>query len=126
MTTKTILIIDDEAAFGELLKLNLEGVSDDVLMYKGVVATSGRAGIEIITQHRPDLVLLDVMMPGMGGLETLREIKRLAPDVPVAMVTAAWSAEEGKRAFAAGAYEYITKPVDFDYLKTALFIKLFG
>lgn len=123
--TKKILIIDDEQSFGELLKLNLESVRDHHVTYVGLLATSGAAGLQMVQQHRPDLVLLDMMMPDMGGLEVLQRIKQLAPELPVAMVTAVWDEREGKRCFDAGAYEYITKPVDFDYLHTALLVRLF-
>jgi len=64
-------------------------------------------------------------MPEMDGIETLKRIKTLDPDIPVAMVTAVWDDNEAKRAYDAGAYEYITKPIDTEYLKMAVLIKLF-
>lgn len=122
MSKKQILIIDDETDFARLLKLNVERTGE----YEAVLAANGQAGIDCVKARRPDLVLLDITMPGMDGFETLKRIKVLAPDLPVAMVTACWNEEEAKRIIEAGAYEYITKPVDFEYLKTALFIKLFS
>ena len=121
MGKQRILIIDDEEGFCKLLKLNLEENEE----YEGMMATSGEEAIELVKKHKPDLVLLDIRMPGMNGLECLKRIKSIAPDIPVAMVTAIWDAQEGRRALEAGAYDYITKPVDFEYLKTALFVKLF-
>ncbi len=118
---KKILIIDDEADFGALLKLNIDQTTE----YDALVATSGEAGLQLISRHKPDLVLLDIMMPGMDGIETLKRIKAIAPKLPTAMVTAVHSEEEAKRCFELGAYEYITKPVDFEHLKTALLVKLF-
>ena len=123
---KKILIIDDEVQFGQLLKMNLDGVTEGAMTYEGLVAANGREGLALIQRERPDLVLLDMMMPGMNGLETLKQIKLMSPELPVAMVTAVWNEDEGKRCFAAGAYEYITKPVDFEHLKTALLVKLFS
>jgi DNA-binding response OmpR family regulator len=120
MGKKTILIIDDEEQFGRLLKLNLEATTD----YAALVATNGEAGLQLVNTHKPDLVLLDIMMPGINGLETLKRIKAIAPEIPVAMVTAVWSEQEAKQAFATGAYDYITKPVHLEYLKTALLVKL--
>lgn len=78
----------------------------------------------MVKTHSPDLVLLDIMMPSMDGIETLKQIKETAPELPVAMVTAVWKEEEARRCFEAGAYEHITKPVDFDYLNNALLLKL--
>ena len=118
---KKILIIDDEEDFGTLLKLNIDKDAE----YEALVATSGEAGLELIQRRKPDLVLLDITMPGIDGLETLKRIKAIAPDLPVAMITALSMAEEAKRCFEAGAYEYITKPVDFEHLKTALLLTLF-
>ncbi|MHC4310544.1 MAG: response regulator transcription factor [Planctomycetota bacterium] len=121
MPRKTILLIDDEEDFSTLLKLNIENTTE----YEALVANGGEVGLELVKKHRPDLVLLDIMMPGMDGMETLERIKATAPDLPVAMVTAVYKEEEAKRCFDAGAYDYITKPVDFEHLKTALLVKLF-
>jgi CheY-like chemotaxis protein len=121
MPKKRILVIDDEEDFSALLKLNIERTTE----YEVLLADSGEAGLELIDMHEPDLVLLDIMMPGMDGVETLRRIKASAPDLPVAMVTAVYKEEEAKRCFDAGAFEYIAKPVDFEYVKTALLVKLF-
>ncbi len=121
MPSKTILLIDDEEDFSVLLRFNIEKNTE----YEAVVANSGEAGLELVKKHKPDLVLLDIMMPGMDGIETLERIKATAPDLPVAMLTAVYKEEEAKRCFDAGAYDYITKPVDFEYLKTALLVKLF-
>lgn len=120
MPKKKILIIDDEETNCKLLSARISQCED----YEPIVARSGQEGLELIKTQPPDLVLLDIMMPQMDGMETLKRIKALKPDLPVAMVTANWNAEEAKRAFAEGAYEYITKPVDFDYLRTALLVKL--
>ena len=120
MRKKTILIIDDEEQFGKLLKLNLEASTE----YAGLTATTGAEGLRLVQTHKPDLVLLDIKMPDANGLDILKQIKAVAPEVPVAMVTGVWDEQEAKKAFAAGAYEYITKPVHLDYLKTALLVKL--
>ncbi len=121
MQKKKILIIDDEEDFATLLKLNIDRTTE----YEALVANGGEAGLRLIASERPDLVLLDIMMPGIDGIETLGRIKAIAPDLPVAMVTAVYREEEAKRCFDAGAYEYISKPVDFEQLKTALLVKLF-
>ncbi len=119
---KKILIIDDEEMFGKILKLNVEEGGE----YEAVLAINGTQGLAMLQQEKPDLVLLDIRMPDMDGLTVLRKIKALSSETPVAMVTAVWSEREAKEAFAAGAYEYITKPVNFEYLRTALLVKLYG
>jgi len=117
---KAVLVVDDDPKSLKLLavKLTQEG-------YRVITAQSGEDALVAIKLERPGLVLLDIMMPQMDGIETLKRIKSLKPDIPVAMVTAVWDNEEGKRAFEAGAYEYITKPIDMEYLKMAVLIKLF-
>ncbi len=118
---RLILVIDDEEHFCKLMKWNIELTQE----YDCVAANNGETGLEMVKKQKPDLVLLDIMMPGMGGLEVLKRIKAIAPETPVAMVTAVWSDEEGKRCFEAGAFEYLTKPVDFEHLKVSLLSKLF-
>lgn len=121
MTDKKILIVDDEINFAKYLKSHIE----ETHHYQAFVATSGEEGIAFVKQHKPDLVLLDIMMPGLDGLETLKRIKGIDKEVPICMVTAVWSDEEGRKCLEAGAYDYITKPIDLEYLKTAIFVKLF-
>ncbi len=66
------------------------------------------------------MLLSDINMPGMDGLELLREVKRRRPDLPVMMVTAYGDDERRRRASELGAFEFLTKPVDFDRLKEQL------
>ncbi|HUJ79232.1 MAG TPA: response regulator [Nitrospiria bacterium] len=115
-----ILIVDDEILFSKLLKLHLEENPE----YEIYLANNGKTAIEFVKQNKPDLVLLDIIMPDMNGLECLRQIKALSPNLPVTMITAVYDEETGRRAFHAGAYDYITKPVDAEYLKMALQVKL--
>ena len=117
---KKILLIDDEKNLSALLKINIEATTG----YEVIVATSGREGIELIKTERPDLVLLDIVMPEMDGFEVLNLIKAIHPQLPVAMVTAVLDENEAKRAFKAGAYEYISKPIHADQLKRAMLVKL--
>ena len=116
---KRILVVDDEIIIRNLLKefLSRKG-------YEVYTAPDGRAAIAEVKEIRPHIVLLDIMMPGMGGIETLKEIRRIDPRVGVIMVTAIADEELGKRAIALGACDYITKPLNFDYLETALMVKM--
>lgn len=116
-----ILLVDDDPNLLKSLAFQLgeEG-------YSVLVASNGEEAIQRIKEEKPALVLLDIMMPGMSGQETLKKIKEIDREIPVAMVTAVWDKEEGKRAFEAGAYDYVTKPIDFEYLKQVIFVKLFS
>lgn len=117
---KRVLVVDDDPKSLKLLatRLTQEG-------YRVVAAQSGKDALKAIKFEKPGLVLLDIMMPQMDGIETLKQIKAIQADIPVAMVTALWDNNEAKRAFEAGAYEYITKPIDVEYLKMAVLLKLF-
>jgi DNA-binding response OmpR family regulator len=116
---KRILVVDDEITIRNLLKefLNRKG-------YDVYTASDGRAAIAEVKEIRPHIILLDIMMPGMGGMDTLKEIRKIDPGVGVIMVTAISDEELGKRAIALGACDYITKPLNFDYLETALMVKM--
>lgn len=117
---KPILVVDDDPKHLKLLGLKLANEG-----YRVITFESGKEALKTIKLEKPGLVLLDIMMPDMNGLETLKRIKRLDPDIPVAMVTSVWDNDEAKKAFEAGAYDYITKPVDIEHLKLAVLIKLF-
>jgi two-component system phosphate regulon response regulator PhoB len=103
----TVLVIDDEKDLIELVRYNLEKAGFEV-----IGARDGKAGIEIATQHGPDVIVLDVMMPGMDGLEVAKRLR--AQDrtsrTPLIMLTA--KAEEADRVVGLeiGADDYVTKP----------------
>ena len=105
--TFTILVVDDEPANIDILK--------DILLpyYKVKVAPSGPLALKIIERNAPDLVLLDVMMPHMDGLEVCAKLKSQVAwtDIPVIFVTALGMGEDEARGFAAGAVDYIAKPI---------------
>lgn len=118
--TPGILIIDDERALGEILKEYLEALD-----YKVFYAENGLAGLDLLAREKPLLVLLDMLMPGMDGMECLKEIKMRSPETIVVMVTAVYDEKTAKRAIQAGAYEYITKPLDLEKLRKDILSRIF-
>ena len=83
-------------------------------------AYSGEEALNHLAVAQYDLVLTDIYMPGMDGLTLLREIKQRRPDLPVMMVTAYGDEERRRQAEQAGAFQFLSKPVDFDLLKEEL------
>ena len=103
----TILIIDDD----DQLRKSFERLLTDE-GYNVLTAASGESGLDIIKRETPDLVLLDVCLPGMNGLETYREIKPVEPRLPVIIMTAFGTTETAIEATKMGAFDYILKPFD--------------
>jgi DNA-binding response OmpR family regulator len=100
----TVLVVDDEEAIAEAVRARLESEGFGVL-----VANDGPRAIELHAEHRPDLVVLDLMLPGMDGLEVCKEIQRVAW-TPVLMLTAKTEEADKVAGFAVGADDYLTKP----------------
>jgi len=111
--SKTILIVDDEKEICTVLSdnLSLEG-------YRVLSAYEGKTALERMKKERPDLVLLDIKMPEMSGIQVLRGIKRIKKETVVIMMTAYGTLETARRAMKLGAYDYITKPFDLFSLKS--------
>jgi two-component system response regulator PilR (NtrC family) len=107
--TGSILVIDDEEIMREILEalLTREG-------YQVRIASSGEEGLEIARSTPFDAAIVDVMMPGMDGIATLEELRRLDEDLPVLMITAFASVETAIAAMKRGAFDYITKPFKND------------
>lgn len=103
---QTILVVDDELGARESLSVILE---DD---YKVVSVASGKEALEALKKAQVDLVLLDVHMPDMDGIEVLKKIKELDEEVDVVMVSALNMARRAVDAIKLGAYDYITKPYE--------------
>jgi DNA-binding NtrC family response regulator len=106
-----VLLVDDEKDFVEMLSLRLKEVEEKV-----TVAYSGKECLETLKNKEIDVVILDIKMPGMDGMETLREIKKRFPLVEVIMLTGHGSTETAVEGMKMGAFDYLMKPADFDDL----------
>jgi diguanylate cyclase (GGDEF)-like protein len=106
----TLLLVDDEPMNRDVLQRRLSRAG-----YRILTAETGAEALEVADANRVDLVLLDVMMPGMDGIETLRRLRqsRSVAELPVIMVTAKDGSEDVVEALDAGANDYVTKPIDF-------------
>jgi DNA-binding NtrC family response regulator len=114
-TPSRILLVDDEKDFVEMLTLRLEEIGEEVLQ-----AYSGLESLEKMKDVEVDVVILDIKMPGMDGIETLQEIKKRFPLVEVIMLTGHGTIETAVQGMKLGAYDFLIKPADFDDLVTKL------
>lgn len=107
---KKILLIDDDPALVHLLGEYLEDDAFDV-----TAALSGSAGLRLAYDQQPDLILLDVMLPGMDGWEVCARVREMS-DVPIIMLTAKTTEADKLRGFRLGVDDYVTKPFSFEEL----------
>jgi two-component system response regulator HydG len=117
MTNKqhTVLVVDDDSAHRTMLRTLIDGWG-----YAVSEADDGSTAVEKIRETAFDLVLMDVRMVKVSGLEALETIKALNPAIPVIIMTAYSSVETAVKALKQGAHDYLTKPLDFDKLKLTI------
>ena len=106
-----VLVVDDEEEFVDALAQRLE-----VRNFKVLTAFNGDDALAVVRDNPVDVVILDVLMPGKDGIETLREIKQLKPLVEVIMLTGHATVETGIEGMKLGAYDYLMKPTDTEDL----------
>ncbi|MCM8780445.1 MAG: response regulator [Candidatus Omnitrophica bacterium] len=116
---KKILVVDDDPKICELLERFL--IKKD---FQPTIATSGKEALEKVKAENPAIVLLDIKMPDMDGINILKKIKETNERTAVIMITGLKDEEIAKEAMASGAYDYITKPFDLDYLEMCLLTKI--
>ncbi|MBZ0265282.1 response regulator [bacterium] len=114
-----ILIVDDEADITDFLASFFR-----IKEYEPEVAHNGPEALEKIKTFNPHVVLLDVRMPKMDGIETLRNIREIDKTVGVIMVTAVQDVSIGREALKLGAADFVTKPIDLEYLETTVMVKI--
>ncbi len=113
--SRTILVVDDEAAQRKLL-----GEFVNSLGFAAIQASSAEEALESIRRRCPAMVLLDVRLPGMSGVEALEKIRELAGDLPVLLITAYADLRQAVEAIKGGADDYLAKPIDLDELAAAI------
>ena len=111
MGKRQVLVIDDEPGVRESLRMLLKQ------SYEVLTAVSGNEGMQLLSEHAVDVVLLDILMPGMDGLEVLEEIKQRNLSAQVVMLTATKTVKTAVTAMKLGAFDYVTKPFDIDELQ---------
>ncbi len=107
----TILVIDDERSILQ----SMEGILSDE-GYQVFLADNGKEGLEICEKEMPDLVLLDIAMPGMDGMEVLKRLKESLPFIPVIIMTGHGSIDLAVKAIKLGSYDFLEKPLEMDKL----------
>jgi len=107
----SILVVDDDLDIQEVIKDRLNSLG-----YEVSNASNGKECLDFLSRHNPDLILLDIEMPGMKGIEVLREIRKREINVPVLMITAHGTIETAVQAMREGAYDFIPKPFEPSHL----------
>ena len=107
-----VLIVDDEKDFVEMFSLRLKEQGEKVS-----TAHSGKEALKLLETVVIDVVILDIRMPGMDGIDTLKQIKKLHPIVEVILLTGHGSTETAVEGMKLGAFDYLMKPADFEDIK---------
>ncbi len=115
MNQNLVLVVDDDSSLRRVMKMQLEEAG-----YQVALASDGEHAGAIIDEQRPKLVITDLLMPGMGGLELLKQIRDNQLETTVIMITAFGSVETAVEAMKSGAYDYVTKPIDYEGLVLAV------
>lgn len=111
MTQFKVLLVDDEEEFVKTLgeRLEMRGMTPDT-------AFTGEAALQRIAEEQPDIMILDIKMPGIDGMEVLRRVRKAYPRIQVIMLTAHGTEKDQEEAERLGAFAYLRKPVDLEML----------
>lgn len=112
---KIILVVDDDPDISKVIKAQLEFGG-----YAVVCEGSGDGALKVVKNGGVFAVFLDLGLSGTSGFEVLQSIKRVKPQLPIIMVTGSHAEADGRRAIELGAWDYVTKPIDFAHLKNIL------
>jgi DNA-binding NtrC family response regulator len=111
----SVLVIDDDAAMGHIFRRFFENSEINVL-----TAESAGDGLDVIRRHKPDVAIVDIMLPDGSGLETFQRIQRLDPKMPVIFITAGGTSDTAIEAMKLGAFDYLLKPLHFPKVQALL------
>jgi signal transduction histidine kinase len=111
---RPILVVDDETGPLESLKMIL------MPQYEVITASNGRDGLEMFAAHRPAVVLSDIRMPLMDGVELMKEVKKTSPETPVILITGYGTVRTAQEAVRTGAFDYISKPYDVEQIRSVV------
>ena len=119
MKTKKVLIIDDDQQILDLLKkfVEINDCSVDV-------ESSAEKGLAMVRTGAFDMVILDIMLPDLDGIEVLKSIHKISPNLPVIMITGGNDDERAQECMKSGAADFIAKPFDFEYLRTSMLVNI--
>ena len=116
---KKILVADDEELICNMLEKFLTQKG-----YEVITALSGEEAVRKVKEEKPHIVLMDIRMSKMDGIEALKKIREIDHKAGIVMITAVKDDDIGRRCIELGAYDYITKPLDLEYLEKVLLVKL--
>lgn len=112
---KLILIIDDEEDIRSMLENFFESLN-----YRTISAADLNQAVFLMNRQQPDIVFLDIVLPGVNGIEILKLLKRLLPDLIVVMMSGFATEPKAKAALDLGAFDYLNKPFDMSHVKSML------
>ncbi len=115
MKRDTVLVVDDKENIREVIKAYLENEG-----FRVITCGNGERALEYFREKMPDIVLTDFKLPGLNGIELIKEIHKYDSDIPIIVFTAYGSISSAVEAIKAGGYDYLTKPLDYDLLKIIL------
>lgn len=117
---RRLLVVDDETEVADVLKEHFEAT------YDVDTAPDGRKALKLIRARHPDVILLDIQMPGLNGLEVMKRLQSLDPKPVVIVVTADADTDVAAQAMTQGAFSYVPKPFDLQYLDHLVAVALGG
>ena len=115
---RRLLVVDDEIEVVDVLREHFEAT------YDVDTALDGKKALKLIRARRPDVILLDIQLPGLNGLEVMKRIQTVDPKPVVIVVTATEDTDVAAQAMSQGAFSYVPKPFDFQYLDHLVAIAL--